>query len=577
MKPTNVNLLHAMTLLRELHERGVRRVVISPGSRSTPLAYAALSHDRLQTFTLTDERSAGFFALGLSKADHSPAVLICTSGTAAANYFPAVIEASQADVPLIVLTADRPANLRGSGAPQTINQVNLYGGYPRFFADLPAAHSAVAHIRTIRKIAADAYQAATDFPAGPVHLNIPFAEPLAPIAQDEESVATVWEQAWRDPIPLHIAKTRVLSPTEFATISEIVRGAFCGLIVAGPDAARSLADAEALFHLSRKLGWPILADVASGLRFFSPPVVPYYDIFLREESLTSLAPDVVLAFGAHPVSKVLQNYLQQHASAHTIRVRTHHLPQDPFRLARTFVDTDVRTFCEALAGEIYASRDSLLLDPFQRAASCIRTAREGAPPAELCEASFVLSALRTLPDNSQLVLANSLSVRYADTLCAAEGRACAVFSMRGANGIDGTLSHAAGIAAASDKPTLLITGDLAFLHDICGLHAVARFAPNLRILLLNNDGGGIFHFLPMADAETPEQFEAIHGTPHDADFAAACRMFHVKHLVVESPDRLLFQDDANSVQVIEVHISRVQNHRVYSAWLKRLTEASRTL
>jgi len=190
---------------------------------------------------------------------------------------------------------------------------------------------------------------------------------------------------------------------------------------------------------------------------------------------------------------------------------------------------------------------------------------------------FVLSAVRALPENSQLVLANSLSVRYADTLCAAEGRALNVFSMRGASGIDGTISHAAGIAAASGKPTLLVTGDLAFLHDIGGLFAVARFAPRLRILLLNNNGGGIFHFLPMYDAETHEIFEALHGTPHDTDFAAACRTFHVKHAVAERQDHLFFQNDKNAFQVLEVRISREQNHRVYAAWLERLTEACRAL
>jgi 2-succinyl-5-enolpyruvyl-6-hydroxy-3-cyclohexene-1-carboxylate synthase len=284
---------------------------------------------------------------------------------------------------------------------------------------------------------------------------------------------------------------------------------------------------------------------------------------------------VILAFGAHPVSKVLQNYLQRHLSAHTIRVRTHSLPHDPIQLARTVVDTDARTFCDNLRREIYASRDSLLLDPFQRAASCIRSALAAAPSAEPCEASYVLNVLRLLPNHSQLVLANSLSVRYADTLCAAEGRALDVFSMRGASGIDGTLSHAAGISAARDKPTLLVTGDLAFLHDSGGLGAVAHFAPQLRILLLNNSGGGIFHFLPVHDAETSEQFEVLHGTPHETDFAAACRAFHVKHSLIERPDHLFFQNDGSGVQVLEVRGSREQNHLAYSALLQQLTEACR--
>ena len=577
MKATlpNVNYLHAAVLLRELAVRGVRRVVISPGSRSLPLAHSAMNMPEFEHYVLLDERSAAFFALGLSRADGVPAVLICTSGTAAANYYPAIIEAAQSQIPLIALTADRPLALRGSGAPQTINQVNIFGSYPKYFADVPGAAVDPERCRAVRAMAAQAFFSAMDVPSGPVHLNVPFDEPLAPVTQDEAACQAIWESLRKDSaavLPSVRTAVRVATQEETDRIFDAIERALCGLIVCGPNTARRAADAAAIHQLARQLGWPVLADIASGLRFLGQPVLSYYDIFLREEDLAVLAPDVVLAFGAYPTSKVLNTYLDRHRGAHTIRIQPHDVPQDPATRATETIVADVAQLCNELSDSVEVARDSLLLDPFQRAAQHVQAELEHA--VEPCEAMFVRRALRALPGGTKLVLASSLSIRYADALAAAEGKMHDVCVMRGANGIDGTISFASGVAAASGVPTLLVIGDVAFHHDMNGLLAARLFAPNLTVLLLNNDGGGIFHFLP--GCETSEHFEFVQGTPHGLDLSAAKTMFGVNWERADSLTHLeaLMARPASRTRVIEVTTSRVENHRIHCALFDRLARAA---
>jgi 2-succinyl-5-enolpyruvyl-6-hydroxy-3-cyclohexene-1-carboxylate synthase len=571
----NVNLLQAAVLLRRLAACGAKRAVISPGSRSTPLALTAHNMPELQTYVLTDERAAGFLALGLSKADGAPAILICTSGTAAANYFPAIIEAAQSCVPLIALTADRPVALRGRGAPQTIEQVHLYGGYPRFFADVPEARLTLDHMRCVRTLSSQAYAAAMSVPAGPAHLNVPLDEPLAPIPEHQDEAEEIWRQiVLESDMPFHLQTSQPPTEDVVTAAGRRVSAALCGLIVAGPDAARTEDEAQAIHFLSRRLGWPVFADVTSGLRFLGEPVIPFYDIFLREDCLAALAPDVVLAFGAHPVSNALNAYLDRHHDAHTLRVQPDGRGRDPNSRAQETVVADAATFCLALSALVPASRDSLLYEPFRVASTRIRSALE-ANDLDLSEAHFVRAAVRSMPANANIILANSLSVRYADALCSAEGWPRRVFGMRGASGIDGTISHAVGVAAASQAPSLLVCGDLAFLHDLNGM-AAARFALNLTILLLNNDGGGIFHFLPLHGCENREVFEAIHGTPHGLNLATAADLFDVEWMTAQSPDHLraLLDRSRSRLRVIEVRISREDNTRTYAAFLRRLQKAA---
>jgi 2-succinyl-5-enolpyruvyl-6-hydroxy-3-cyclohexene-1-carboxylate synthase len=571
----NVNLLHAAALFKTLAACGAKRVVISPGSRSTPLALTAHDMPELETYVLTDERAAAFFALGLSKADGLPAILICTSGTAAVNYFPAIVEASQSCVPLIALTADRPISLRGKGAPQTIRQAHLYGDYPRFFCDLPPAQLSLDHIRDIRNIAARACAAALSVPLGPVHVNVPFDEPLAPVPEKQIQAEEIWRQMLAEDTPA--VNAAAAPPPEHLAIEMIaqrVQAAMCGLIVCGPDAARSDDEAQAIFRLSRRLGWPMIADILSGLRFFGDPAIPFYDVFLREETLAILEPDVRLTFGSYPVSKMLNAYLDRHRAAHTIRIQPDLRGRDPNERDKETVIADIADFCTALATRIPASRDSLLYEPFRMASMKVRAALDESL-SDYCEAQFVRVAVRAMPDHANIILANSLTIRYADALCCAKGMARHTYGLRGASGIDGTVSHALGIAAASQQPSLLICGDLAFLHDLNGL-AAARFASNLTILLLNNDGGGIFHFLPVHEQESETAFEAIHGTPHDLNLAAAHDLFHVEWTTIQSPEELpdLLNASAAQLRVIEVRMPRETNAQRHAAFFNRLQKAA---
>ncbi len=522
-------------------------MVISPGSRSTPLAHTAIALGCFETYVIHDERSAGFFALGLSKADKIPAILICTSGTATANYFPAVVEASQSARALVLLTADRPLRLRNSGAPQTIDQSRLYGRYASRFIDSAPDLSMHPDLGAVVNDVALAVSRSWPDTNGPVHINVPLDEPLAPVAIRSAEMAGLWFAAEEiiDEIVGHVQLTsnvwdsQFVFPKKFAEVStEHFVNSQSGLIVAGPDAALTRDDRDAIHQLARKLGWPVFADVLSGLRDSGEPVIPYYDMILRKPEFAALSPDVVVAFGAHPTSRALNEYLDTHRFAVTIRIQPHRQPWDPSRRATLELCHPIAFYCNAISAKISASRDSLLLEPFLRASGAVRSALT-CIDAELwndAELVFVNEAIRALPANANLVLAGSMSVRYADIFGAHEGRQLKVFGMRGANGIDGTIAHAAGIAAASTEPTLLVCGDLALLHDLNSLAPVAYFAKNLTILLIDNNGGGIFHFLPVRELEP--HFDTIHATPHDLNLAAAKDLFGLDWIDISSPTKL---------------------------------------
>lgn len=514
--PNNPNYLQAELLWLQLAAAGVQHIVISPGSRSTPLARAVVLNTQFTCHVLIDERSAGFFALGIAKATQHPVALVCTSGTAAAHYYPAIIEAAQSGYPLIAVTADRPQHLRNTGAPQTIDQSALYGRYAKMMIDLPLPTADEKAMREMLYWLTAALRAMHSPPFGPIQINVPMDEPLVPIQQDAEACARVFEKLLPEIVAVNapVQATAALDKT----LLEQIDACFCGLIVCGPDAARNEREQTAIHRLARKLGWPLLADACSGLRFAGEPNLPFYDIFLRQAELAQMAPEVVIEFGNYPTSKVLNTYLNRH-HAPTFRIQRDGLPRDPDQRAAKIIVTDVASYLDDLYQVTKVSRDSLLLDPFWKASGLLRTTCSLERMPQQTELSFVHAILENLEDNSNLVLASSMPVRYADMLAKPTGKHINVFAQRATNGIDGVLSHAVGIAKSSGRPTFLIIGDLAFLHDLSGLTLV-RETPNLKILLLNNNGGGIFNFLPVA--EYADSFEQIHVTAHNLDLAAFC-------------------------------------------------------
>jgi 2-succinyl-5-enolpyruvyl-6-hydroxy-3-cyclohexene-1-carboxylate synthase len=541
---TNANTALASAFVEELARGGLRRAVVSPGSRSTPLALALWRQPEIEVTVIVDERSAAFFALGAAQASGEPAALLCTSGTAVANYHPAVCEADESALPLIVLSADRPPELRGIGAGQTIDQIKLFGSAVRWFCEV-GTHAAdddgLLHYRSVacRALAA----AGGETRPGPVHLNLPWREPLAPVPAEGTVTATdPLALEGRDGRPL-TAVTRIdLEPSAFL-LDEVgghIGDAISGVIVAGRQLDPELR--EPLAHLARASGFPILAEPTSQLRCGPHDrsyVVAGYDLLLRNEHFArSVVPDLVLRFGEMPTSKPLRTWLGA-SDASEIVIDPYGRWNEPSNRAAAILRADPT---ELAAG--WATR----LEKEPRAAPEHWLAAERAAQAvietELGNASPISEpalhrALGDAHSNGDLVYtASSMPIRDQEAFLAA-GSADALFLCnRGANGIDGLISSGIGAAHASDRPTTIVSGDLGLLHDIGGLAALRDVSTPVRIVVIDNDGGGIFHFLPQEQALGREEFEVLLGTPRGVDTAKAAALFDLPHRRLGSLDDL---------------------------------------
>jgi 2-succinyl-5-enolpyruvyl-6-hydroxy-3-cyclohexene-1-carboxylate synthase len=518
----------AAALFEELARTGLQHVCVSPGSRSTPLVAAAVGQPQLRCWSHLDERSSAFFALGLAKATRAPVALVCTSGTAAANFHPAVIEAHHARVALIVLTADRPPELREWGAGQTIDQLRLYGTAVRWFAEAPVPEGGEAALRHARALACRAVAVAKGRPAGPVHLNLPFREPLEPPTRTAglEPLAA----DGRGEAPYTQAETSPAGPAPelAASLAKLLRGSergvvACGSLDATPAAARAIA------KLAAALGWPLLAEPTSQLRrgphLKGAPVVATSDLFLRDEGTAArLAPDCVLRFGDTPTSKAFRLWLEQHRPQDLLLVDPDAVWHDPSHLASSVLRVEPEALCNALLrhlGERPAPLSAWLRD-FLEAELRTRATLEAtlADQAALLEPRAVRELGEALPDGALLYVSNSMPVRDLDAFLAPGPSALRVLCNRGANGIDGMVSSALGAAAAAEGPVVLLTGDLAFLHDAGGLLAARRHALRATIVVLDNDGGGIFSLLPIAEYGEAIGFEKYFRAPHGLDLGA---------------------------------------------------------
>ena len=509
----NVGLTFAATLADQWARLGVRHAVVSPGSRSTPLALAVASHPDLITHVHHDERSASFFALGIGLKTRVPAVLICTSGTAAAEFHAAVVEAHHADVPLIVATADRPPELQGVGAPQTIEQTHLYGDAVRWFVEPGPADDR--YRGSWRHLAADAFRAAMGSsvgrPPGPVHCNLAFREPLVgpfgelppPIDTDAPTEAPT-EARWGLLDEQLAELVRIVSRTD-------------GVIVCGDRSVREPGDAEAIAALAEALGWPVLSDAQSGLRCgdnddrdndHGDPIVGV-DALLRSAKVAQrLTPKTAIRIGGLLTSKVMNQWLAASGASQIGLDRWGTIP-DPERVLARRITCDVGEFCRQLAPHVEPT-DATWRDTWRRLSNVAAERIAAEATGEIAVARAVLEAL---PPDGNLVVSSSMPVRDLEWFGGDTG-GTTVFSNRGANGIDGVSSTAVGVALASGEPTVCLIGDVAFLHDTNAMLGLrARNAP-LCLVVVDNDGGGIFSFLGQADALEPERFEQLFGTPH---------------------------------------------------------------
>lgn len=562
------NTAAARALIEGLARAGVRDACVTPGSRSTPLTVALAEQEAIRPWLHLDERSSAFFALGLARASGRPVALVCTSGTAAVNFHPAVVEAELSRVPLIVCTADRPLRLRNVGAPQTIDQVGLYGVSVRHERDLPVPGSPDAPPRLFADAAREAVTASQSPLPGPVHLNLPFDEPLIepPAAHPAPAPAPI-------PGPLPAVPAIPSAPAQLEAATEALNRSERPIIVAGPESGG--LPAPALAALARALGAPLLADPLSGLRtgpHDRTHVVDAYDAFLRDSRTTTLAPDCVLRFGAAPTSKALNQFL---ARAPNVRGATHilcDLPgsfRDPNGVTTHRLTADARSAAGALREAVAGQRDSAWLAQWRDRDARARAALSDYALAatEPFEGRAVVELQRALPAGATIFAGNSMPVRDVDAFLAGDAKPLAVASNRGANGIDGVVSSALGHAAAGAGPVALLIGDLSFFHDLNGLWAAARHGLDLTVLLVNNAGSAIFHYLPQAAHR--HVFEEWFGTPSDVDFAAAARAYGASHRVLNEWGDLdgALAGEGQGVRIVEFRTDRVRNHELHEeAW-----------
>lgn len=545
MDPTNANTALASAFVEELARGGLRHAVISPGSRSTPLALALWRAPEIEVSVIVDERSAAFFALGAAQVSGTPVALLCTSGTAAANYHPAVIEADESGVPLVVLSADRPPELRGIGAGQTIDQIKLFGASVRWFCEVGTHEADDGGLLHYRSVACRALAAARgETRPGPVHLNLPWREPLAPVAVEGAVTAT-------DPLALQgregrplTAVTRIdLEPSAFLLeeMAGHIGDAISGVIVAGRQLDPELR--EPLAHLARASGFPILAEPTSQLRcgpHDRSHVIAAYDLLLREERFArSVVPDLVLRFGAMPTSKPLRTWLAA-SGASEIVIDPFGAWNEPSNRAAAILRADPT---ELASG--WATR----LEKEERSAPQRWIAAEAAAQAVLgselsVEAGAGASAIsepalhRALgaahADGDLVYTASSMPIRDQEAFLAATDTDALFLCNRGTNGIDGLISSGIGAAHASGRPTTIVSGDLGLLHDLGGLAALRDVSTPVRIVIIDNNGGGIFHFLPQEQALGGAEFEALLGTSRGVSVEKTAALFDLPHRRLES-------------------------------------------
>ncbi|MFM7262832.1 MAG: 2-succinyl-5-enolpyruvyl-6-hydroxy-3-cyclohexene-1-carboxylic-acid synthase [Acidimicrobiales bacterium] len=542
--PGDISAAFCATLVDEWVRAGVTHAVVAPGSRSTPLAVALAARHELRLHVFHDERSAGFAALGIGRATGVPAVLLCTSGTAAAHFVAPVVEAHQSRVPVLVCTADRPPELRDVSAPQTIDQTKLFGSAVRWFHDpgVPADDAR----GSWRALARRSVAATTAFVPGPVHLNLPFREPLLGDAGE-------LPPAGETHVPSAVAG--VDASSLMATASRLA--ARRGVVVAGRGSTHEvLSFAEAT-------GWPVLADATSGLRECHPNVVVAFDPVLRVPQFADRnMPEVIVRVGDPPASKVLAQWTAR-TGARVVQVSWHDRFVDPDHLVAETVIGPVDKVMALLAGAVAPAPDGWL-GAWSAAEAAAQRAISDATDATFGEPTVARRVTDTRAAGSSLVVSSSMPIRDVEWFGTVTP-GVTVHANRGANGIDGVVSTAVGVALGSSATTTLLIGDVAFIHDSNGLWGLGRRDVDLTVVVVNNDGGSIFSFLPQAAATDHNTFETLWGTPHGVDIAHLCAAHGIAHTLVTDRDGLERALAGSGTRVIEVRTDRAANVAVHDA------------
>lgn len=564
MKAENAGRALALCLVDELARCGVAHACLAPGSRSAPLAIALAEEPRIRLHVAIDERSAAFCALGIAKAGGRAAVAVSTSGTAAANFLPAVVEARHSRTPLIALTADRPPELRDTGANQTIDQIKLYGDAAVWFCEVGAPEARPEAVRYWRSVASRAFAAATGPLPGPVHLNLALRDPVVPLPDERGFPFALGGRPGGEPWTRVTRSARPPRNEDVERLAAEVAAAERGLVVAGGFPV----DPQAVAALARAAAWPLLADPLSGVRCRGFAISTYEALLRHPPFAESHRPDLVVRAGTPGAGRTLPAFLD--AGVRQVVVGPGAEWLDPERTAAWAVDADPALTCSAVASALPGRGDSAWLASWLGAEARARAALDDLldswdRPAEPRVARD-LAAL--LPDGATLVAASSMPVRDLEWFMRPRA-GLRVLGNRGASGIDGFVSTATGVALAGPGPVAALAGDLSLLHDQNGLLLARRERVDLAIVAVNNDGGGIFSFLPQAGF--PDHFEEVFGTPHGADLAALAAAHGCGYLQVEEPSAFEGAVEnalgSGGVQMIEVPTDRAANvddHR--QAW-----------
>ena len=553
MKASNASHACALTLVDELARCGVRDACLAPGSRSAALALALAEEERIRLHVCIDERSASFMALGIARASGRPAIVLSTSGSATANFHPAIVEADASRVPMIVVTADRPPELRATGANQTIDQLKMYGDKVRWFCELGVPEERPDAPRYWRSIACRVFAEAVGDPRGPVHLNVPMREPLVPEGDGypHDISGRADGKRWT-----RVSEPRSIPSSDVASsFADAIASTERGLVVTGdgPFAPEVAAFAE-------RCGYPLLAEPLSNLRY-GDAAIGSYDALLRSSWAEGHRPDLVVRIGRLALSKSLARFLD--SDIQQIQIDPDGWWLDPARSSSWIIAADPQEVVREVGGRGLGSDWARAwLDADAKA----RTALDATLDAtdEATEPRIARDLPAFVPEGTNLVVASSMPVRDLDSFMAPRA-GVTVFGNRGASGIDGFVSTTLGIAVASEAPTFALAGDLSMLHDQNGLLGAGDRGVDCTFVVLNNDGGGIFSFLPQA--RFPEHFEQLFGTPHGIDFERYAALYEIGYQRIDRASELPAALEGSGIRLIEVRTDRAANVEVHRrAW-----------
>ncbi len=552
----NRNYFWSNVLIDQLVECGVKYACVSPGSRSTPLTYAVSQNKKIKSYVVIDERSSGFYALGIAKQTKTPVLIITTSGTAVAELYPAVIEAYQNRVPLIICTADRPAYLRNTGANQTINQENIYKNHIRFFYDAGLPKLAAKNIISLKENITKAFRISAIQDRGPVHLNFPFEKPLEPDSLTDSIDESIITNALPKVFSLNAIQTKAISSTDyFANISSVFKKKYCGLITVGPG---NFSDdfINLLEIFSAKFALPIFADASSGLAFRSNRItnlIINFDAFVRVDSFSDFfSPKINFHFGRTVTSPRIDEFLVKSKCKRYIV----NAFGDRFDTSRksTIINSSEESFLQSFVKSKFLFKDHNLktLNQLQTMDSEVEKLKNATflNYDKLNEPAILLKVLEAIPPGSNLMISNSVPIRDLDFISSALNKNVIVYQNRGASGIDGITSTALGICAQSKSPTYLVIGDLSFYYDINSLLIAKQYNLPLIIILINNNGGSIFGFLPIANHKNV--FEKFFLTPTNLSFKKLAEAFDADYKELKN-----YKDISNHIKVSSVRKTTV--------------------